>query len=366
MKQPLILLLLLVVSLSSPANVFGKKAQTFTDWEAFVSAVGTVTIVDFEGIASGVGQQNAASLTGDEFLHITLIPGDEDGLFVGIPDPSIEGGSDVSFFASDFFPTSEMAVFSSDLYNGTSVPHGILIVDFRFTTGAVGAYFLDVESGISSIEAFDGPGGTGKSLAKVTLQYEGDNSQAFAGIVTSGIRSAVIVMGNARDGVGIDDLVFAAYPSLDPSSDLNLKSVKVEWDKGKIKINGEVTLPESQSYPDTVGQVDIQTSNGGDLVDSVIFDIKGHNYDVWEFENRHAIGVTRYKVHWRDTDTEKIAEISIEVNFDPVLDDLEDLTPILELNITLGELIFPTFTIGADDWTSVHDKKGNKSSQYMQ
>ena len=366
-KQPLInvLITFFVLTLTPTPQVFGKKAQTFTDWEAFQSAVGTVTVIDFEDIAPGVGQEGAVNLIGDEFLHITLIPGEEDGLYVGIPEPTMPADNDVSFFARDFFPTSGEAVFSPDLYNGVAAPHGTLIVDFGFPTGAVGAYFLDVERGISSIEAFDGQGGTGKSLAKVTLQYEGDNSQVFAGIVTSGIRSAVIVMGYPGDGVGIDNLCFGAHPSLDPSSNLNLNSVKVEWDKGKIKIDGEVTLPESQSYPDTVGQVDMQTSNGWDLVDSVIFDVKGRNYDRWEFQNPHAVGVTKYTVHWRDTGMHKIAEISIEANFDQGPADSFDLTPTLALQIALGELVFPAVTIGWDDWTSVHDKNGNKFSQYM-
>jgi len=367
MQQPVIKVLItfLVLTLTPAPQVFGKKAQTFTDWEAFQSAVGTVTVIDFEGIASEAGQAGAVELTGDEFPRITLTPGEEDGLFVGIPDPSISGSNDVNFFANDFFPTSEIGIFSADLFNGTSAPNGTLVVDFSFHTGAVGAYFLDVESGISSIEAFDGQGGTGKSLGKVTLQYEGDNSQTFAGIVASGIRSAVIVMGYSRDGVGIDDLAFEAYPSLDLSSIVNLTSVKVEWDKGKISLDGEVKLSETESYPDTVGQVEIQISNGSSIADAVIFEVTGRNYDSWEFENRHAIGVTRYTVHWRDIGAHKIAEINIEASFTPYPVDSEDLNPTLALQMTLGELVFPTVTIDRDDWTFLHDKNGNKFSQYM-
>ena len=66
MKQHLILLILLVVSFITPANVFGKKAQTFTGWEAFISAAGKVTVIDFEGIASEGGQAGAVELTGNE------------------------------------------------------------------------------------------------------------------------------------------------------------------------------------------------------------------------------------------------------------------------------------------------------------
>lgn len=366
MKHFLILLLLLVVSLSTPANVFGKKAQTFTDWEAFISAAGTITVIDFEGIALQGGEVGAVELAGNEFSHIIITPGYEDGLFVGIPDSLLTRINNANFFADDFFPTSGEAVLSPDLYKPGSSPHGTFVVDFSFQTGAVGTHFLDVESGISSIEAFDGQGGTGKSLAKVTLQYEGDNSQTFAGIVTDGIRSAVIVMGNTRDGVGIDDLVFGAYPTLGPSSNIVLSSAKVDWDKGKISLDGELTLPQSESYPDMTGEVYIYLSDGLTIEDSVIFDIKGRNYDMWEFENRHAMGVTKYKVQWRESDTDKTAEITIEANFDPELYDLEDFTPTLDLRITLGELVFPAFTIAMEDWTWVHDKKGNKSSLYVQ
>ena len=254
---------------------------------------------------------------------------------------------------------------SPDLYNGVAAPHGSLIVDFDFSTAGVGAFFLDVEGRVSSIEAFDSHSGTGESLGKVVLQHEGDNSQAFAGIVASGIRSVIIVMGGWRDGVGIDDLVFGASPSLGPSSNVDLNSVKVEWDKGKISLGGEVKLSKTESYPDTVGQVDLQISNGLTLADPVILDIKGRNYDFWEFENRHAVGVTKYTVHWKDTDTDKIAEISIEASFVPYPIDSGDLNPTLALQITLGGIVLPHVTIGRDDWTSVHDKNGNRFSQYM-
>jgi len=106
MKQPIIVVLItfFAFTLTPTPQVLGKKAQTFTDWQAFQSAVGTVTVIDFEYIASESGQAGAVELTGDEFPRITLTPGDEDGLFVGIPDPSISRSNDVNFFANDFFP----------------------------------------------------------------------------------------------------------------------------------------------------------------------------------------------------------------------------------------------------------------------
>ena len=185
--------------------------QTFTDRSAFMADLKVVTTIDFEEIAFGVGQANAVNLEGDEFSGVTLTPGaGSDGLFVGIPDPSISGGNNENFFASDFFPTSGLAVFSPDNYPSADSPSpdGILIVDFDSYMDGVGVYFLDAEEFPSFIEAFDGPNGTGNSLGKVIVQNKGDKSQAFAGIHSSGIKSAVLGLGGGRDGVGIDDLSF--------------------------------------------------------------------------------------------------------------------------------------------------------------
>ena len=185
--------------------------QTFTDRFAFVSALKSVTTIDFEGIAFGVGQANAVNLVGDEFSGVTLTPGSgADGLFVGIPDPSVPGGNNENFFAGDFFPTSGLAVFSPDNNPNPDSPSpgGILIVDFDYLMDGVGVFFLDAEEFPSFIEVFDGPGGTGNSLGKLIVQYKGDNSQSFAGILSSGIKSAVLGLGGGRDGVGIDDLSF--------------------------------------------------------------------------------------------------------------------------------------------------------------
>lgn len=186
-------------------------AQTFTDRDEFLSAVKAVNTIDFEGIALGVGQAYAVNLVGNEFPGVTLTAGaGSDGLFVGIPDPSISDNNNENFFAGDFFPTSGLALFSPDNYPSPDSPSptGVLIVDFDEPTSGVGAYFLDAEEFPSFIEAFDGPQGTGKSLGKLIVQNKGDNSQAFAGIMAEGIRSAVFGLGGGRDGVGIDDLCF--------------------------------------------------------------------------------------------------------------------------------------------------------------
>ncbi len=204
-----VVLAAVVVSLIPFTPLFG---DTFTDRAAFEAAVGAVKTIDFEGIATVGGQAGAVNLVGNEFTDITLTAGPgADGLFVGIPDVTIPGGNNASFFANDFFPTSGVAVFSPDKdpSPGSPCPDGTLIVDFISPTTGVGAFFLDPEGFPSFIEAFDGPGGTGTSLGKLIVQNFPDNSQSFAGITASGIRSAVLVLGGQGDGVGIDDLCFA-------------------------------------------------------------------------------------------------------------------------------------------------------------
>jgi len=175
------------------------------------SSMGTGITITFEGFAHEGGQAGAVNLVGDEFPDIHLTPGSgADGLFVGIPDSSISMDNNVSFFGRDFVATSGVAVFSPDLYQypGNPAPSGVLVIDFETPTTSVGAYFLDVEGAVSSIEAFDGPGGSGHSLGRVTLQDRGDNSQSFEGIVAEGIQSAILNMGGGFDGVGIDDLCY--------------------------------------------------------------------------------------------------------------------------------------------------------------
>lgn len=149
---------------------------TFTDQQAFVVALGgKVTTVDFEGLAQGGGQAGAVELVGNEFPDITL-----ERLFggtptVGIPDASIPGDDNAKFYPNDFIPTSGTAVLA--LVRPGDDPEGTIVIDFISPTTGVGAYFLDVEAGVSSIEVFDGLDGTWNSVGKIDLQYRGDDSQ---------------------------------------------------------------------------------------------------------------------------------------------------------------------------------------------
>jgi len=72
-----------------------------------------------------------------------------------------------------------------------------------------------------------------------------------------------------------------------------------------------------------------------DLV--VVLEVKGRKGEKWQYKNRHAFGLTEYKVHWKDDQTGKV---KIKADFDPGLVDLSQLTPKLVVKITLGDLLF--------------------------
>ncbi len=189
---------------------------TFTDQQAFVVALGgRVTTIDFEGLAQGGGQAGAVEIVGNEFPEITVNRLSGGTPTVGIPDASITGDDNAKFYPNDFIPTSGSAVLA--LVRPGDDPEGTIVIDFISPTTGVGAYFLDVEAGISSIEVFDGSGGTGNSLGKIALQYQGDNSQSFGGVTANGIRSAIIVIGplGYGDGVAIDDLSYGSLTILE-------------------------------------------------------------------------------------------------------------------------------------------------------
>ena len=231
-----VLFLVLILSFSLHASLY---AQTYyEDKVGFEAALTGVTTIDFEGIATVHGGVGAVELVGDEFPFVTLtVPKSypSSGLFVGIPDDTVGRGNDDHFFAHSFVPTSGVACFSPKL-RGT--PVGQLKVDFDMPTVGVGAFFLDVEgieSSASSIETFDGPGGTGNSLGKILVWDKGNKSQAFAGIVASGIRSAVFVIGGPGDGAGIDDLCFGLV-----SVDIDIQP---GTDPNSLNINGNGVIP---------------------------------------------------------------------------------------------------------------------------
>lgn len=208
-------LLVFLLSITVFIPLARADASVYFEPESFVQDLNAEPVtIDFEGIASAGGQANAVQLAGDEFSGVTFISeaSPAGGIAtVGIPDASISGGNNANFFAGDMVPTSGSAVLVALRVNDN--PGGNVIVDFDEPTNGVGATFLDIEASISSIEVFDGTGATGKSLGFVSLTQQGDDSQAFAGVIVNGIRSARLVIGDGGDGVGLDDLIFTRTDS---------------------------------------------------------------------------------------------------------------------------------------------------------
>ncbi len=144
---------------------------------------------------------------------------------------------------------------------------------------------------------------------------------------------------------------FGLEPGLEPepgpepefSATFELTRAKVDLKKGKIKLDGQVILPEGVTYNDLdrEGSVKLRLFELNQLVeavdDLVVLEVKGRNGEKWQYKNRHAFGVTEYKVHWKDDQTGKV---KIKADFDPGLVDLSELTPRLVVEITLGELEF--------------------------
>jgi hypothetical protein len=143
-----------------------------------------------------------------------------------------------------------------------------------------------------------------------------------------------------------------------------LTRAKVDFKKGKIKVDGQVVLPEGVTYDNLKceGSVKLHLFELNQLVeavddslvlveavnDSVVLDeVKGRNGEKWQYKKRHdkkrhdkkrhAFGVTEYKVHWKDDQTGKV---KIKADFDPGQVDLSRLTPKLVVEFTLGKLRF--------------------------
>ena len=236
--------------------------------------VGTEVItVDFEGITTVPGNAGARNLVGDEFsdlgLTLTFANG-ADGLWVGIPDFTL-GSNCVSFYGSDFFPVSPVAVFSPDNCNLPGSPVGAVIVNFDVPVESLGLSFLDAEGAISSVKAYDGFDGSGTMLDSSTATGLPDNSQAFRYVTTSGenIQSAVIQLGGGGDGVGMDDLCFV-NPDTDgdgvpnsndlcadtPATDLNVPTGRHgvnrwiwedgDWETNAKGVEKDFTIEETQ------------------------------------------------------------------------------------------------------------------------
>jgi hypothetical protein len=165
---------------------------------------------------------------------------------------------------------------------------------------------------------------------------------------------------NKYTGFLLFDMAFemvlsASEPGPGPDATFELTRAKVDLKKGKIKVDGQVVLPEGDTYDDLERQGSVKlhlfelnqpveaVDDSVVLVEAVVVDdwvdleVKGRNGEKWQYKNRHAFGVTEYKVHWKDDQTGKV---KIKADFDPGLVDLSRLTPKLVVEFTLGDLAF--------------------------
>jgi len=133
-------------------------------------------------------------------------------------------------------------------------------------------------------------------------------------------------------------------PGTEPEATFELSKAKVDLKKGTIKVHGQVILPEGLSWEklDPVGGLTLDLFELDESVErvvdeSVALEVKGRKGEKWEYKNRHVLGVTEYKVHWKDDQT---GTVKIKADFDPTLVDLSKLTPTLVAGITLGDLEF--------------------------
>jgi hypothetical protein len=132
-------------------------------------------------------------------------------------------------------------------------------------------------------------------------------------------------------------------PGPEPAATLVITRAKVDLKKGKIKLDGQVVLPEGVTYEDLApeGSVKLHLLELNQLVeavnDSVQLEVKGRKGEKWQYKNRRTLGVTEYKVHWKDSQTGKV---KFKADFNPGLVDLSQLTPKLVVEITLGYLEF--------------------------
>jgi len=133
-------------------------------------------------------------------------------------------------------------------------------------------------------------------------------------------------------------------PEPEPAAAFELGKAKVDLKKGKINVDGQVTLPEGVTCEqlDPVGSLKLNLFKLDESVERVVDDwveleVKGRKGEKWEYKNRHALGVTEYKVHWKDAQT---GRVKITADFDPGQVDLSQLTPKLVAEFTLGDLEF--------------------------
>ena len=202
-------------------------------------------------------------------------------------------------------------------------------------------FFISVSDGygnVASVLYYDFPSSPDPTPAHKLVSYNGTEWGIWSYFPFSADMAFEMVLSASEPG---------PEPEPEPGSEaaFELTRAKVDLKKGKIKVDGQVVLPEGFTCEDLVreGSVKLRLFELDHFVEAVVVDdlveleVKGRNGEKWQFKNPHALGVTEYKVHWKDDQTGKV---KIKADFDPGLVDLSQLTPKLVAEITLGELEF--------------------------
>jgi hypothetical protein len=184
------------IVLAGSANADLTVYTNQANWAAALSA--PINTINWDDVALANG--TSTTILGNRYSGLpgspTLSVDASSGLYVIDPGPV--------FFQEDFIPVSGENVFAPDNYPVS--PQGTLTISFGTPMYALGVWFLDVETDYA---------GTGIEVGGTLYSFttnQGDNSQSFLGIVSSGSFTAAkirMATGPATNGVGIDDVMYA-------------------------------------------------------------------------------------------------------------------------------------------------------------
>lgn len=101
-------------------------------------------------------------------------------------------------------------------------------------------------------------------------------------------------------------------------TDIDIKRTKIKWDKNKIKVHGEISLPVGKTYfdlnPSSTAIIDVATL-AGTVNQNVVFEVKGDNGEKWEYKsNTGGVGIKKYKINWKGSKFDYKQDIHLKSN----------------------------------------------------
>jgi hypothetical protein len=192
-----ILISLTALLAAGVANADITKYTNATSWGTAAAGMGSVNTINWDDVDVPAG--SAVAISGSRYSSMLGSPvlSVDAGSVLKVADPASDG----SLFQMNFIPVSGENLFTPDGY--VSGPTGILTVSFGLPAYALGAYFLDVETGYAD---------TGIKVGSTPYAFtasQGNASQSFLGITSDvPFMTAQIYMGNSGDGVTIDDMKY--------------------------------------------------------------------------------------------------------------------------------------------------------------